>query len=211
MRFRPGRPFRRPGQMRIDPPLFGPRFALGAALLPLLMEANRLFAAGQPADAAQLFIELAEKAEANGNLRRAANLRLEATRSLIMAGNNQAALAQARAATQWFAQAGLFGRAEAVYRRIVGELRARGLTVEADALERDLRAQFGSMPPAAEAPHPAARRGHLPARCPQCGGPVRSDEVEWIKPEPTFGTDEPPATDLAAECPYCGSVLYLEE
>jgi tetratricopeptide (TPR) repeat protein len=190
MRFRPGRPFRRPG-----PALFGARFALGAGLLPVLMEANRLFAAGQPAEAAQLFIQLAEKAEANGNLRRAARLYLEATRSLLQAGDTQSALAHARTALQLFTQIGNFGRAEAVYQHILRELRARGLTAEADALERHLQEQFGE---ATDAPEPApAPRGRLPAKCPQCGGPVRSDEVDWID-------------EHSAECLYCGSVVPTE-
>lgn len=195
MRFRPGRPFRRPGPMRFGPPLFGPRSALGAALLPLLIEANRLSAAGQPADAAQLFDQLAVKAEAHGHLRRAAHLHLEAARRLLMAGDAHAATSPARAAMQLFTQIGRFGRAEAIYQRIVHELRARGANAEADALERDLRSQFGEaapMPAPGSSPPPS--RSRLPAQCPQCGGPVRSDEVEWIG-------------DHSAECLYCGSVI----
>ena len=42
---------------------------------------------------------------------------------------------------------------------------------------------------AAEAPP------RLPAECPNCAGPVRSDEVEWIDA-------------VSAACTYCGSVLH---
>jgi predicted DCC family thiol-disulfide oxidoreductase YuxK len=181
MRFRSGRPFRRPGRMRFGPPLFGPLSLLGAALMPLLMEANRLFAAGQYSEAARLFAQLAEQAETNGNLRRAANLHLEGARSWLLANDGQAAVAQARAALQLFQQIGRVGRAAAVYQRVVAELRARGMNAEADALERDFRAQFSdAVPMAGPASGPAPSRGRLPAKCPQCGGPVRSDEVEWI-------------------------------
>ncbi len=125
MRFRTGRPFRRRGPMRFGPPLFGPRSALGAALLPLLIEAHRLFAAGQPAEAARLFAQLAEKAEADDNLQRAAQMHLEAARSLLMVNDGQAAVMHARAALQLFLQLGRIGQAEAVYQRTVRELRAR--------------------------------------------------------------------------------------
>ena len=197
MRFRLGRPFRRPGLMRFGPPPFGPRSALGAALMPLLMEANRLFAAGQYGEAARLFAQLAEKAEANSNLQRAAHLHLEAARSWLMANDGQAALEHARAALQLFLHIGRVGRAETVYQRIVRELRARGMNAGADVLERDLRAQLGEAAPTPAPASIAASRGRLPGKCPQCGGPVRGDEVEWID-------------DHSAECLYCGSVVQTE-
>lgn len=194
MRFRTGRPFRR-GRMQFGPPLFGPRSALGVALLPLLIEAHRLFAAGQPAEAARLFAQLAEKAETDGNLQRAAHMHLEAARSLLMVNDGQAAGAHVRAALQLFLQIGNIVQAEAVYQRTVQELRARGMKAEADALAHDLRSEFGEAAPApAPGFTPSPARGRLPAQCPQCGGPVRGDEVEWID-------------DHSAECLYCGSVI----
>jgi hypothetical protein len=166
--------------------------------MPLLAEANRLLAAGQPAEAARLFADLAEKAQANGNLQRAAHLHLQAARGLLAINDLQPALSHARAAMQLFTQAGQFGRADAIYQRLVSELRARGMAAEAETLERDLRSQFGeaaTTPSPASGPAPA--RGRLPAQCPQCGGPVRGDEVEWID-------------DHSAECVYCGSVVQTE-
>jgi hypothetical protein len=181
--------------MRLGPRLFGPRSALGAALLPLLIEAHRLFAAGQPAEAARLFAQLAEKAEADGNLPRAAQMHLEAARSLLMVNDGQAAVAHARAALQLFTQIGSLGPAEAVYQRTLQELRARGMRAEADALEQDLRSEFSqAAAPPAPGVTPSPARGRLPVKCPQCGGPMRGDEVEWID-------------DHSAECLYCGSVV----
>jgi hypothetical protein len=193
MPFRPRRPFRRPGPRRFGPALFGP----GAALLQTLIEANQLLTSGQPAEAARLYHDLAGTAEANGNLRRAANLRLEAARGSLAAGDAPAALAHARAALQLFARAGQFGRADTIYHRLLAEMRTRGLNAEAEALERDVQALFGheTTPAAGEAAAPA--RGRLPARCPQCGGPLRSDEVDWIDAH-------------SAECVYCGSVVRAE-
>jgi hypothetical protein len=37
-------------------------------------------------------------------------------------------------------------------------------------------------------------RRNLPAQCPYCGGPLRSDQVEWIDAQ-------------RAECGYCGGVV----
>jgi len=195
MRFRTGRPFRRRGPMRFGPPLFGPRSALGAALLPRLIEAHRLFAAGQPAEAARLFAQLADKAEADDNLQRAAQMHLEAARSLLMVNDGQAAVAHVRAALPLFLQVGRIGQAEAVYQRTVHELRARGMKAEADALEHDRRSEFSQAAPTpAPGFTPSPARDRLPAKCPQCGGPVRGDEVEWID-------------DHSAGCLYCGSVV----
>ena len=58
-------------------------------------------------------------------------------------------------------------------------------------------AAAAAVPPAA-APAPA---GRLPAQCPQCGGPIHPDEVEWV--QDAAGAGQP-----AAECPYCGNPLY---
>ena len=38
----------------------------------------------------------------------------------------------------------------------------------------------------------------LPATCPQCGGPIRSDEVKWTGKQ-------------SAVCPYCGSDLPMKK
>ncbi|MCB0118389.1 MAG: hypothetical protein KDD72_05130 [Anaerolineales bacterium] len=45
--------------------------------------------------------------------------------------------------------------------------------------------------PPAEA---AQRKGNLPATCPNCGGPVRPNDVQWTGPN-------------SAACSYCGSNL----
>lgn len=40
----------------------------------------------------------------------------------------------------------------------------------------------------------AEEQRSLPAKCPSCGGPIRSDEVNWIDP-------------YSAECAYCGDIV----
>lgn len=69
-------------------------------------------------------------------------------------------------------------------------LRERGGQGEAEALERELKQL-----PAPE--QPAVRRGQLPGKCPQCGGPIKGSEATWVGP-------------WSAECPYCGSVVKAE-
>jgi hypothetical protein len=41
-------------------------------------------------------------------------------------------------------------------------------------------------------------RESLPAACPECDAPLRYNEVKWVGPR-------------RAECPYCGTVVELEE
>jgi uncharacterized Zn-finger protein len=81
--------------------------------------------------------------------------------------------------------------------RSVAELNARGLTNEAKQIEDFLKKTLpaGFVPAArteAEKPRPV-----LPTACPGCGGPLRSDEVEW-------------ADEVTAECPYCGSAVRAQ-
>ncbi len=165
----------------------------------MLGEANRLLEAGHIAEAAPLFAQLAQQAESQGMPRRAAELHLQAARSLMQIGNPQPALAHVHAALNLFTGLGLTGKAQAVYQRIVHDLRAADMHAEADQLERDFQAQSGLAQAdtgegfGSPAPQP---RGRLPAKCPRCGGPVRSDEVEWID-------------EHSAACDYCGSVLQV--
>jgi ferric-dicitrate binding protein FerR (iron transport regulator) len=74
--------------------------------------------------------------------------------------------------------------------RMVKALRDKGREAEAAALERELE----QMPAPARA---GGRRGELPGKCMQCGGPVRETEVTWVGAS-------------SAECPYCGSVIKAE-
>jgi len=144
--------------------------------------------------------------------RRAAQFHLQAARCLVEVRDSQNLLAHARAGLTLLINVGLLGQAQLRYSRLIQELRARGLQAEADELQRQFQAQLGApeINPVS-APSPLTAQGkprRLPAKCPSCGGPVRVDEVDWITPDSAQNT---PATEQAAECPYCGSVLYLEE
>jgi hypothetical protein len=87
------------------------------------------------------------------------------------------------------------GRAVRTLQHATAALRSRGFEAQASALEQDAQARLAEAGlsqtnlPAEPVPQP---RGHLPPTCPQCGGPLRADEVDWID-------------SASAECPYCGS------
>ncbi len=172
--------------------LRGRRHPLRAAALRLLDRAHRLLGAGQAAEAAPLFAELAQGAENHGMPARAAQLHLQTARALGQAGARADLLAPALRAVSLLRASGDLELLGVVGPRYVQELRGQGFTTEADQVQQAVNAALGGAPaPAAPA---AASPVRLAAMCPQCGGPVRSDEVEWID-------------DNSAECPYCGSTL----
>jgi len=186
---------------------------LAAAALQQLEAANRLLAAGRFAEAGPIFAQLANSAEAGGMPRRAAQLHLQAARCLVEVRDSQNMLRHARAGLALLVNAGLLEQAQRRYARLIQELNTRGMQTEADELQRQFQEQFGSpeidLGQPAPSPLPAqAKLRRLPAKCPGCGAPVRADEVDWITPD---SSQNAPATAPSAECPYCGSVLYLEE
>jgi hypothetical protein len=65
--------------------------------------------------------------------------------------------------------------------------------------------QSASVPPVVRMPvvppapvNAVHRLDLLPANCPHCGGPIRSNDVKWTGPQ-------------AAACPYCGSTLPMKK
>jgi hypothetical protein len=174
-----------------------------------LETANRLFAAGRFAEAAPIFVQLANGAEANDMPRRAAQFHLQAARCLVEMRDGSNLLLQAGAGLTLLINLGLVERAQRIYSRLFQELGARGMQKEAEALQHQFQQQLGAPQMNVASPLPATqgKPRRLPAKCPSCGGPVRADEVDWITPDESQNA---PATEPAAECPYCGSVLYLE-
>jgi hypothetical protein len=166
------------------------RAQLEAALLARLSEANRLLAAGQAAQAAGIFDQLARAVEAGGRPRQAANLHARAAHAFADAAAESAALEHARAALRLFRQNAMSQRFAQFSGNIVRKFQARGMASAAEALQREF--SLPAVPPPDAAPAAASVR--LPGACPKCGAPVRSDEVDWIDSH-------------SAECPYCGTVL----
>lgn len=168
-----------------------------------LMRANRAMATGAHADAARIYGRLADEAKRRGRLRPGVAMDLEAVRAHLAAGDYDGAQHRATHALIWLLdahklpwqicnavdriatameRAGAVGEAGAFRARVVGILETHGYRWE------DLLAG----PPAGTRP-----TGRLPAACPACAAPLRSDELEWLEPD-------------RVQCTYCGSVVLAE-
>lgn len=172
------------------------RRALAGKIPPALQRANQMMAAGQYAQAADIFERFARGALAR-NGPRAPWFFLQAGQARILAGQIPAGMAHLQQGLSLFAARGHWQKLHNGGMRLVRELNAHGLTAEAKQIEDTLKAilpgGFVAGPgTSAEKPKPT-----LPTNCPGCGGPIHSDEVEW--------TD-----DATAECPYCGSAVRAE-
>jgi hypothetical protein len=153
-------------------------------------QAMMLFEEGKFEEAGQAFEDLAQGAEEKGMLLRAGNLMAQASRCYVKLDDVDAAYDKGRKALDLFKQAERPRAARRVGERMVNVLKEKGRQAEAQALEQELK----QMPVPAG---PGVRRGELPGKCSQCGGPIKEAEVTWVGPS-------------SAECPYCGSVVKAE-
>lgn len=177
------RPFRPLRGRRPGPPLMPP----GQRVPEPLRRAVRLLDEGRFEEAAAAFEGLAQGAEEKGALFRAANLAAQAARCYLNLDDVDKAYDRGRKALELFERAERPAAARRLGDRMVRVLRERGREEQAQALEGEL----------GRAPYPdrtGMRRGELPGKCPQCGGPIKEAETNWVGPS-------------SAECPYCGSVL----
>jgi hypothetical protein len=176
--------------------MFRRRRLMNNPQLDSLVEANQLWASGHPAQAAASFAQIASVMQESQHPRRAANLHAQAARAFADAREPVRALEQARAALTLFLQLQMPARAVQFFTNITHLMANQGLQSAAQALQTEFGARIAGLP----APQPASApelRGRLPAACPKCGGPVRSDEVSWID-------------QTSAECIYCGAILQTE-
>jgi hypothetical protein len=155
----------------------------------MLQHANQLFINGDYAEATQAFERLANGAEERFS-ERAPFLYLEAGRSAILADQTVKGVAHYRRGLTLLASQGRHHRMRLLAGRITDDLRARGLADEAKEIAGLLDADLPDLTTAA-AGGPAAKP-LLPTHCPNCGGALRPDEVEWLD-------------EVTAECAYCGS------
>ncbi len=189
--------FRRP----LPPPLqrFPPRhirpIRQRAAKIALdrLQKAHALLAQGKPEEAAAIFSELADAAAARG-LPRAALINLQAGRAFLAADEVETGLERIRHGLTMMASTGQVVRMPNISRRILAELRGRGLKEEAQAMEAEIQKLLSKHGLSLAMAVDAADEGRLPAKCPYCGGNVQPDEVEWLQHQ-------------QAACAYCGSQL----
>ncbi len=163
--------------------------AFQGPLMQELRQANELMAAGRPHDAAQIVAQIAQQVQARGQPRRAAALHALAAHGFAESRDEQAALDQARTALSQALQLGMMQRASVFYGNIERRLRAQGLNGAADTLQKEFGA---TIKPLASQESSTASHPPLPAKCPNCGAPLLSDQVEWLDAN-------------TAECPYCGA------
>jgi hypothetical protein len=162
----------------------------GRLRVPLLLRrANRAFAAGDFAAAANDFEELALAAEARGGSR-APIFHIQVGRAKVMAGDLQAGMAALTHGLGLLEAQGRKLRLRHLGTRLRVELQGLGHDTEAEELGLYLeRATSGAGD--SEEPLPSSP-ALLPTHCPGCGAPLRVDEIEWLDPQ-------------TAECAYCGS------
>ncbi|MFC2064126.1 hypothetical protein ACFLXB_03405 [Chloroflexota bacterium] len=164
---------------------------------PLLQRANDLLNAGDFQGAAQLFDDLAQRAiSRNGPA--APHLLIQAGRAKILADLVPEGIETIKQAFDIFAQRNEWMRLVRARKRAVEQLQQKGLEKEASDLEGYLSDKIpdniseqimsGSINPVSKA------IAMLPVSCPGCGGPIRSDQVEWVD-------------EITAECPYCGKIM----
>lgn len=166
-------------------------------LRPALRKARRRMEQADPAEAAAALEEKAQAAEEQGMLDRAGDLHLEAARCYLQLDDMDRADDHGLKALRLFIQARRLGKVRRLVPRMMAVLHRKGHQDEAEKLRQEVDALLGTLPPAERAIPWGARavqRGSLPAKCPSCGGPIRSDEVNWIDPH-------------SAECAYCGGIV----
>lgn len=163
------------------------RRALVQNVPPILQEAHFAYSKGEYGLAADLFEQIARAADGRG-APRAPLFHLQAGRARILAGQTALGISSLRRGLELLAERGQYQRLNEAGQRTIRELRERGLSEEASAIETWL----ASVLPAAFTPQPPSRRPVLPTHCPACGAPLRPDEVEWLD-------------DITAACGYCGS------
>jgi hypothetical protein len=192
-------PFRRRPFLRRRRP-FSPRPGIPRDLPPAAREALRhlkrahdLLAQGQPADAAVIFDELAETGAKRG-LPRAPQLYLQAGQAWIEAGEVERGVQRLNKGLDLMDQMQQLRRLPVVSHRILNELRDRGLTDHAAALEAKIRPMLAAHGLSSIPASSSAAKPQLPAKCSYCGGTILPDEVEWFD-------------NQQASCTYCGSLL----
>jgi hypothetical protein len=169
------------------------RGAMAGPGRPRVHEAQRLMAEGRFVEAANLFARLSEEAIERGLIKPAGHLAMQSARAYAQAGQGDSALAQAKRALTVITNAGQPQQAARAMPRAIAFLRAQGFDAQAAALEKEATQRLAALGLKLQSGGPLGSRS-LPAACPNCAGPLRADEADWI--------------DAASvECPWCGSTV----
>lgn len=177
---------------------FGFHHAPGSPDIPLVLQrANELMERGNYTEAAIAFEKLAQGAEMRMGPR-APFLFIQAGHARVMLEQTAIGVGYFRRGLELFASSGRYHQLYRVGGRIARDLRARGLEKEAQEISSLVQSNIPAISesPTQRGPDPA--RVALPTHCRSCGGPIRSDEVEWID-------------SVTAECSFCGSPVRVVE
>ncbi|BBB48513.1 hypothetical protein [Pelolinea submarina] len=184
----PGRPIRRPIR----------GLAARRPVPPKLREANQLYSTGDYEKAAGLYVQMAQRAEQN-RLPQAANLYMRAGISYLKYGDLAQTQALLQKSFQYCIDRKRWPQLQRILKVASAELDAAGQTdlksdlytwahtqlLDANQTFPDIRDK---------ANEPSTQAVALPAHCPNCGGPVQPNEVEWYDSENPI-------------CAFCGSIL----
>lgn len=165
---------------------------------PRIRAAHQLFKNGDYTEAAKLFQDIAEKAEARGILQ-APYLYLRSGAAYLETGNRIKTEEMIKKSWGLLMLQNRWRRLEISIATTTKNLQQAGQGDLAEKLNKwvdeqipqDIRLEaikLLNLNNSAD-PHPK-----LPSKCPDCGGPVQPDEIEW------YDADNP-------VCSYCGSVL----
>ena len=191
-RRRPVPPFRRP--------LFN-RTGLGMAQVnPKLMEANQLFENGNYAAAAEIYEDLAEKAQARG-IPQSPHLYLFAGTARMKADEIQSALALFKRGLGLLIERKKWGRLKNASENTIEKLQNNSFKEQAAELrtwlDEQIPAEVKALPIWIAGTREFTNKKKLPSHCPTCGGPINLKELDW------GGSN--------AICNYCGSLLTNDQ
>ena len=159
-----------------------------------VQRANQLMEAGDYRNAAAAFEDLSSQAK-NRNGPRVPFFFLQAGRARMLLNDVPKAIAHFKYGLILLADTGRYTQFYRAGTRIVQELKTHKLEQEAKEISALIHGHTSAIAEMAtqQLPH---NKMTPPTHCPSCGGPVRSDEVEWID-------------DLTAECSFCGSPIRV--
>jgi hypothetical protein len=172
------------------------RLPANSNISPALQRAHELMGLGNYTEAAIAFENLAQGAEKRKGPR-APFLFLQAGNARIQLNQNSVGMGHLRHGLEMFSASGRYHQLYRSGGRIIQELKTRGLVKEAQEISRLVHSHIPAISESPTQRGPDPSRVTLPVHCPACGGPVRSDEVDWIDAN-------------TAECSFCGSPIRAE-
>jgi hypothetical protein len=162
----------------------------GPQVPPALRQANQWMTTGNYSAAAAAFEDLAKQAERRSGPH-APFFFLQAGRARMLMDEYEKCMTHFKHGLTLLINSHRFTQLYRIGTSIVQELKTRGREAEAREIAGMIHSNTLAISETATQQLPSEKLV-LPTHCPSCGGPLRSDEADWID-------------DLTAECPFCGS------